>query len=529
MAYTGVIHTASSYAPELPVNISNNGQIRYDLYNQAYLFLKGKEQQFYHQFFPDVNTIDEFLNRIRERLKAAESDKKIFEQFSNANLNKYMPDQETPFFEQGYIITFIGCSETVDCNKGNMSGSFTINVTPDNLSQIQNELNSRLGRNSRTSFRSQDITSDLINTLKRGLNGGDLQKVFKITSGKAPIGLQQKSFNVKVFSKWTKNQLKNIRNDNTPEGKQYAEKVKKEVKKALDMMYDFLFSNYGSATLEMQRAMKAAWNQLNPNENILANDFFFEGDNSTKVLKGQIGEFSNLVLEKYLEQIKTSNTSPKLAEIIGSILKGGQEPRSDLQIMLQCGADINFQTKNIKDTTTVTTNTTAELIAKNFDENIIDPLVNYYANASYGASHHSMIQQLEDILESRFFEAMNLNVSEELDTFQTNTFYFVGGHNIIPGSEIINYLQQEYLIHPPKFTITGGNVESYTDLGYEAGKPPTYVSLEYWKYPKGRNSGQLEPGPGNATAFQRAASSISISTSFSLNALIKTGRFDMFG
>lgn len=530
MAYTGVIHTASSYVLELPVNISNGGKIREDLYDSAYNYLKQEELKFYHQFFSDVNTIEDFIAKIREQFQKAANDREIFKQFSNANLNQYIPNQELPFFEQGYKITFVGCSETIDCNQGNMSGSFTINVTPDNLSQIQNELNNRLNRNSRTAFRSQDVTSELINTLKQGLSGGNLQKVFKISGGKTSTGTQQKTFDVKAFSKWTKDQLKDIRTNNTPEGKRYAAQVRQEVRKALNMMHQFLFSNYGNASNEMKQAMNSAWREVNPVGNdILANDFFFEGTNYTKVLKGQVGEFSNKVLIKYLELIKTTNSSPKLVQIIGSIFKGGQEPRSDLQIMLDCNANINFQTKNIKDTTTVTTNTTADLIAKNFDSNIIDPLVNYYANATYGSSQAGLLDKLEEMLSTRYFEAMNLNINEGLNEFQTNTFYFVGGGNIIPASRIIEQLKLNYQMHPPKFTISGGNVESYTDSEYGAGDPPTYVSLEYWKYPKGKNSGQLEPGPKNAPAFQKAASSISISTSFSVNALIKSGTFDIFG
>lgn len=529
-----VIHTKSSYVPSLHINVSNNADGIDLLYDMAYDYLRTQELIFYRSFFPEVSSYEQFIEKIRELFNKASEDRAIFEQFTQQNLASYVPQQQVPLVKRGYKVTIIGDSKTLDFSfKGEnctMSGKAVIDVVPENIQLIKTLLNKSLGRSSQsiTAFKEDsNVTSNLVSILEESLTkDSSIGTFLKVTAdGK---GGRQKAefsdeFDITKVSKWTKTELQDLLASGD---KAQLEKVRQEVRKALNIMHNFLFKNYNKASENMKKAMDSTWNELFPRgSDVLTRDFFFEGKNYTKALTGQVGEFANKVFIKYLDAYRSSATSEALVNMIGSIFKGGQEPRSDLQIMLACGANINFQTKNVNTEHTIETNTTAALISENFGSDIIVPLVNYYANTSSGRNP-DILQSIEDLLSSRFYEAMNLNVRSGLDQFQTNTFYFVGGNNIIPGSEIIQMLRMR--VTNPTFHITGGNVTSYDDEGYESGDPPTFIELGYWKYPKGQNSGEMEVGPKNAPAFNTAAQSISISTSFSVNALVKTGNFEIF-
>ena len=140
-------------------------------------------------------------------------------------------------------------------------------------------------------------------------------------------------------------------------------------------------------------------------EDMLLRNFFFEGKNYQKALLGQPGEFYNKVILLYLSK-KVNN--PVGINIIGSLLKGGQQPHSDLQIMVGLNADIGFQTKNVNvhSKKNIKANTNADLIRNNFGDNMISVLVNYFTNTDYAPSHNDVLDSIKDILEDRFFQAI---------------------------------------------------------------------------------------------------------------------------
>ena len=524
-----VIHTNSTYAPDLNVNITNDkGEID-ALFDQAFNHLKEQELAFYHQFFSDVNDIDTFIQRIRDLLNKSENDMKCLKSFSNIQLSKYLPDRTPAYFEQGHRIILKGDAAKIDCNytgeNFKMSGIIYIDVVPENAQRIKHLLNVGLGRTNKvTAFdeNTNKITSNLVDMLRKQ-RFGDLFTIQEATSPQSNPLLTEFDIRTVSKAKYNKENIEQLLKD--PSRKEEASKLRMEARKSLYAMRDFIFSKMSGTTPAFQEAVKETWKEIFPSvsDDILLRNFFFEGENYIKSLLGQGGEFFNDVIIRYLNKV-VPNDNPILVQIIGSSIKGGQQPHSDLQIMLACGANINFQTKNIDSQRRIETNTNAELIAKNFGNGVIVPLVNYYANASYSSTHGDIIPEIEELLSNRFFEAMNLNIREGLDNLQTNTFYFVGGNNIIPGSEIIQHLR----VSNPTFSITGGNVNSYTDFGYAAGDPPTFIELKYWKYPKGQNHGKMIPWVKNEYDFNAAARSISISTSFSVSALINTGRFEIF-
>lgn len=527
-----LIHTDSAYAPGLSVYVGQGNYSLDDLYRDAYDNLRTAEVAFYHQFYSDVNTIDAFIERLRKLFEDAQQDAEYLKRFTNANLSKFLPNNPTFYFEQGYNIEMTGDVEKIALDfkgpSGYMKGDLYLAINPENAQLIKHILNVGLKRRGNNQFQDNDnITRDLVTILRDRKAEG----LFTIVASTSPQDKKDSNFDITNVSKteYNKENIDRMLKDTSAAGKERLSQLRMEARKSFYAMKNFLFSQISGASKEMQEAVEETWRQLFPSmgDDILLRNFFFEGENYAKALLGQGGEFYNNVLIKYIGK-KTQH--PILAEIIGSELKGGQQPHSDLQIMIEVGADIgtpNFQTKNVNGKQNIKISTNAALIQNNFGDNVISALVNYYANTDYKTAHGDIIEDVKELLHERFFQAMNLNIAPQLDNMQTNTFYFVGGDKIIPGSEIIQDIMNLSAIERPHFEISGSRVSpSLSNEEYEE----HFTDYFYWKYPKGYNSGpeNMIATPKNPPAFAKAAASIAIKTSFNISTLINSGRFEIF-
>lgn len=521
-----VIHTNSSYGPELSASLKSGNYNLDALYQSAYDYLRNAELSFYHQFFSDVNDIDTFLSKVRDIFSKATGVKEYLERFTNKNLSQFLPGKDLSLFERGYRIEITGDmkpiiqgfkTDTVEVN-----GTLYLKVNPQNVQVIRALLNNKLKYTGNSRFEDNDkITRNLINTLST-----QGERLFNIDFSTSPQSPSTKTFDIHNVTKqkYNKDNIDKLLKSNAPEDKQKLEKLRMDMRKSLNEMKQFLLSGI-PADNDLQKAVEETWNSVLPvGEDMLLRNFFFEGKNYQKALLGQPGEFYNKVILLYLSK-KVNN--PIGINIIGSLLKGGQQPHSDLQIMVGLNADIGFQTKNVNvhNKKNIKANTNADLIRNNFGDNMISVLVNYFTNTDYAPSHSDVLDSIKDVLEDRFFQAMNLNIAPELDSMQTNTFYFVSGENIVPCSEIIKEIQLG-AAERPQFEISGKVSPSLSNQGYK----DNFTEYFYWKYPKGENSNpsSMIPTDKNNPAFNRAAQNISIQTSFSLTALIDSGRFEIF-
>lgn len=532
LGLTGVIHTSSAYTSKIRQDFTIQDQQSLDgMYYEAWTYLRGEEQKFYNQFFPDKNIteIEQFLAEVRKLLEESREDIEHFKKYCNKNLSRYLPQQKPSFYDKKYKLLLKGDMKDIALKFGATDAEIAnlcINITPKNLSKVKNILNESFGRNF-------DPNSSDTKNLKKVISNKTFKDFFDIQVG---LDLQTKpidvNFDITVTSNpnFTKTGRKNFL-EKTPEKK---EELKKEMEVALEKIRIFLFGGVTSEPLK--EAIESTWNDVirgSSNNEVNVSDFFFESDNYMKSLLGQPGEFYNEVIVRYIG-LKTNN--PVFTKIIGSEVKNGQEPHSDLQIMLDCGANINMQTKNVNDYSHIKVNTNAYLIESNFGIGVTEPLVNAAANTDVArelGGLEKIIDQVKEVLTSRFYQAMNLNIQPELDQMQVNTFYFVGGNKIIPCSRIIdNIRQRERAGKKPHFTISVGAVNSNNDEGYRA-----YFRNEnnplYWAYKEGtRNNTKddMYPTYFNYMAFDQTAQAISIKTSFSLSSLFKQGigHFELF-
>ena len=484
---TGVIHTKSSYAEGLEINITNNKQDNQQLYVDAYRYLYSQEKAFYKSFFKDVNTLEDFLKRVRQIFAEAEKDAMYLKRFTNSKLSRFHPEKEPYFFERDLklVVNIDKGKELFKNFKGKIKDfefytedTIAINIDMEHVRDIRRVLNTFSKRQGNSLFADTGtVSTDLLNVLE---NQKFNKQIFQIVSSTQVTGPTTQEFNIRDITKkkFTKDKIKYLQQHiNEPGNRRELEVIKYEMRKALTKMGEFMFSQLDGCSPEMRDSVKTVWRSVvptNPSFDMLERTFFFEGDNIIKALYGNPGEFINAVFLEYLKR-KSDINNPMLIKIIGNELKDLKElPHSDIQIMTELGANINFQTKNIQDTGTITTNSSLDLILPNFnEEEIADVLVNHFANTSYGEK--SDLESIKELLSERFYQAMNLNVQSGLDEMQTNTFYFVGGDKLIPGSQIIKHI---YLKPTnPTFEITGAKVVSDSDTGYREG----FEEYGYWR------------------------------------------------
>lgn len=534
---SGVIHTKSSYAEDLSVSITNDKQDNQNLLIDAYIYLYDQEKAFYQSFFKGVTTLDDFLERVRKIFNDAESDREYLKRFTNARLSTFEPNKELRYFERGLkLIVDIDKGKEIFKNfKGKTkdmefygSGTISINIDMENVSKIRHILNVFSKRSGNSLFKegTNAISQNLIDALRHGKFNAD---IFKIVVEEKVESEKKLEFDIRDVSKesFNKDRIEYLKKHiNEPGNREQLDLLRREMAQSLKKMENFMFSQLSGCSEELRDSVRAVWKEVvpeDPNIDILEKTFFFEGNNIIKALYGNPGEFANAVFLRYLDK-KSDTKNPVLTQIIGNIFKGGEQPRSDIQVMTELGASVNFQTKNIEDTGTITTNSTLELILPNFtEEGIADILVNHFANTTYGGQDD--LTSIKELLSERFYHAMNLNVREGLDELQTNTFYFVGGDKLIPGSKIIKHIY----LNPskPSFEITGKEVKSDSDKGYK----DNFKEYFYWKYEKGSKNPQKDEmisTSANKEAFAEAQKKIRISTSFSINALITSHNFSIF-
>ncbi len=557
----GVIHTKSSYASKIKVSIGGeidsfeNVDSEY-AYKTAFSYLISREIAFYNLFFPnegyagysgDMSVSESnyniFMKAYREALKDRKQDIDFLKRFTNLSLSPAVPKINPSITERHYKIQLVGevfqlakkwSAETKNF-KIKFEEGMWLEITADrkNASLMQyiiNEVENRYGANV-YDYKKGTVSNRYKNYLSR-LFAGEGNKIFNYdlntsNNSKSTTGTPTSVIDVTKVSnyKTKKAYWEEVEKENPEEW----EKVQQAAIEATNYIHDFIFKGIGGCSNEMKTAVNNTWNGLGLDlENakvLLEKSPFFQGENYNKAILGALGEFANNAWLEYLKILKGKN------DVIARIIGGGdleegiklsQQPRTDVQLLQSLGADagqvpFGFQTKNVQTSSTLPVNTTPALIEPNFP-GVSDVLVNAYSNSNSMSLLKGEIEDFKKQLEYFFFYAMNLNVSEGLDSLQTNTFYFIGGEHLVPASYIIKSL---YDVRQKKsnlkFKISGGNVSSYTDAQYKK----NFSKNHYWTYEKGSNPSSVDdmiPTGENESAFTKNAKAISISTKFTVGA-----------
>ena len=153
---TGVLHTNSAYFSSghwmaekaQHFDISNI----MSSFNEAYNYAKEQELNFYHSFFPEINTYEAFILELRKLFAQANGDGERIRKLSNANLNQFVPKQSLKTQIQ-YKLTITGDLskqipiELLASDKVSVEGGpVYVNLDINSVKTIKNIINTEAGR-----------------------------------------------------------------------------------------------------------------------------------------------------------------------------------------------------------------------------------------------------------------------------------------------------------------------------------------------------------------------------------------------
>lgn len=555
----GVLHTNSAYYygigtgidwgiekiqhfSELDIKVS---------FDEAYEYAQGEELKFYHSYFPDVNTYEAFIAKMRSLFNKAGDDGARIKKLSNINLNQVMPNPKIKTSIQ-YQLTITGdlCNEISlkSLNSDNVrveEDAIYVNLNLRTVQPIKEAINKDLGYNRYNRFNDEFSTN--MRNIKQWFNTVATQNEVatqltnNITITKRPVSEKERIISDELEGfLFAQNMSKEQRLAcmNGDYGKEAQHQFKQEMGQALKKIKDFIFNS----CLQVENGTQYGVNKINILKEsaievwreILGEDiyFFFEGDNLYKSVLGKIGEFQLALKDRYIRMV-LSQTNPKIGHIIGNIISDDKrlEPRSDYQLILDLGGDIGdtiigIQSKNIGNSSMqeVKINTDLGLVAPNLGYNFVDAITNSYFNTSIEAEVGDMTNYLTEYLNTYFWKAMNLNIGTNLDPKHTNTFYWTGGTALVPASRIIETLNRE-LITSPQFDITKASWNALSDEGFNNansdGKP---IFTDYWH----GSHGHWNIIDNNTKIYQQLLDNTRIHTHFSIARIFTAngGRFN---
>lgn len=578
-------NAAASYAEggAARAEMFSNEAITSDLW-RALEYAENQEMIFYNQFFPS-SSYEDFMNQIREMFAGAHGDGERIRSLANPNLSKWIPEnwnqknagQITIIIDK----TFEGIelplhlleSDNISVDKDKM----VVNVTKSSIQNLKKFFAIAVGRGGGQAPGSKSYFS--VGRGKKGLKEGKFD--VRLTTW------EESSKNKKAFSNWILNEVlikeNGIYKNNflsriginfeitegngrltiedldkeivpftqyTKTGTDFSGSIKDAIKDpetkavletTLEKVYDFIMNdclqvdngyNYPDKGNVLKRAATYAWNSVE--EKILSGieGFWFEGKNLSKGVLGAGGEFQVKLINAYVSLV-TGNGA--LGTIIGGIVKDNRaEPRTDVQIIKELGGDMGayiagIQVKNVnEDTQThLSISSDLELIAPNLSEDFRDAM----ANSMFNTNIKSIVGDAEALLQKYvtvyFWRAMNLNVTDDLNPNHTNTFYFVGGEDLVPASRIISEMvnRQSMGISEPKFTITGFQNPSKGDTDYaerrKKDRKPAFV--DYWdpvRYLGFGKGAELEVNTASISLYNSLLAGVSVNTEFNISAII---------
>ena len=567
----GFLHTSSSYYSGSNFFTKEAAKGRKDMFKAvninadfeaALAHARSKEQIFYH-LYTDANDYDTFITEIRKLFNMADQAGDRIRELSNASLkNDYnfkARAQKTKFkvmvthemlekakleltkcntdisqFD-GDVYLDIDKEADLQIIKGVMNfvralpddEQFTKNFQPIGRKHIRNT--SKFGVLSPDTKALERWLSDEMDDheayyTKILINGVRVTKIppsNSTTTDESTIEIPEELI---PFTKFTSSQIKDILASGDSSLKAQLNEAKEKVKTFLKGRLRISSDEKGM----LIDAFDKAWAGL-------PDDFFFEGDNLVKAVLGNVGEFQLRLFDAYA-RVASSRYNGKLGEIIGQIAEDGRgQSRSDYQIMVALKAPmasagseeeaIGIQAKNVDRTkyNSIEVNTDLGLIAPNLGPEITTAIANYSFNSSIASKTGNMRDFLAKYLDTMIWRGLNFNVNDGLIAEHTNTFYWFGGEMIIPVSEIILRLRKnnevkkaENLMKKPETTITGLEIGSIGDEGYEEGDPPLFVN--YWH---GNQNTSWTPANDNNSNFQKFLTGIRVHSTLNFASFLK--------
>ena len=217
-------------------------------FNEAYDYARGKELEFYHSFFPEVQTYEAFIKKLRELFRKAGGDGERIRGLSNANLRQFTPNQslkaqvEYQIIVTGDLCTRIPVELMATNNVSVKGGPIYLTLNLDSVKTIKNIVNTELGRHF------NDKTSDSMRNLKHWFEEITKDEVTKQLTNNVTLTKKEVNQEVVISDKvegflFAKNLSKEQRQAylNGYYGPGLQKQFQQEMQKALNNIKDFCY------------------------------------------------------------------------------------------------------------------------------------------------------------------------------------------------------------------------------------------------------------------------------------------------
>lgn len=455
MANSLRLHTSSGYV-EIH-NITNKNDLR----KRSVEFLEGRERELYGLM--GETTYEGFMKRLRDEFAEVEGVKKALENFQKSNLiiNLGLPSQ-LQFVGQKveFTLTSEMSQDIIGIMKKQLNMTtedFVISVEGEplrlgfeyNESYIKAFLNAYFNGERVFKDNSRNKRSEKTNPLRHANRAfrelARSGKIGEVTINEKPVNKEfsiDSSFAKDNFGYRQEDIEKAIKN-NTAEGKQ----LRQAIINSRNVIYDALLKLMNGIP-DLEYAFNRAWNNKMSGssvEEVLSKfSFFSKGDNLNAGVSGAVQELYTAIIAEYINIKIGEGISSKIAHILGDIAEGGEQPKTDVQILRRIGIQVKaYSMANAvkRMSTNIHPGSLGESLAPYGNGNIADTIVQMVFNSSSG-NYHS----LEDDLEPALAQLMNMTTSDQIA--DTICFYLVDAQYLVPGSEILATLRAtEYKIH----------------------------------------------------------------------------------
>lgn len=449
MANSLYLHTKSGY-----IEIHNLTNVD-DLRKRSADFLWEREKELYA--WVGESTYEGFRKKISKEFNKVEGVRQALENFKKSNLiiNLGLPSQ-LQFVEQRieFTLTSEMSQDIVAIMKeqlGITTEDFVVSVKGEplrlgfdyNEPYIKAFLNAyfnekRFVDGTNTNKKRSDKTNPLRYANKAFRKLASEEKIEDITINKKPVN---KNFSIdaneakKDFG-YKKEDIEKAIKNNTPEGQQ----LRKAILNSRDIIYNTLFK-FMNGIPDLETAFNRAWNNKlggSDIDEVLSNfSFFSKGDNLNAGVSGAVQELYTAIIAEYINIKLGEGINRKVADILGDIIKGGEQPKTDVQILNRIGIQVKAYSMDraiTKMSTNIHPRALGESLAPYGNANIADEIVQMVFNSSDG-DYNSIADDLEPALA----QLMNMTTSEQLT--DSICFYLVDGQFLVPGSQILETLR----------------------------------------------------------------------------------------
>lgn len=524
-----------------------------DLINISIAGLESQEQKLYNML--NTDTFEQFMAELHKLLGEAVEVKDALQHFKKSNLviDLGLPETMT-LVNQRIEINLL--SDSADLGKiieenlakvstsdiSHTSGSLTFSFDY-NENNIKNFLNAYFNQENR--FRIGKQTNKRYTNPERSEKTNPLRyanKAFKDLIRSKQLGevkIGGKVVNEKLILE-TQNEMtqhfKYTKKD-IQEAIYGNEELRQKILNSQKIIYNRLKS-YMNGIPDLELAFDIAWrNKLGDIKNINSMSteginnllekfsFFAKGNNLNAGVSGAVQELYTAIISQYIYVKQEKGLWRNVARILGNIVKGGEQPKTDVQILNEIGIQVKAYTfdRVIK---TMNTNIHPDALETNLRPygivNIADTIVQAVFNSTNGDYH-----DLEEKLQPALAQLMNFDTGKQIE--DRVCFYLVDAEYLIPGSEIvyslINNAENNLKIRIRSSQKTESD-EYFNDDYHTSKTRKDYISPNFTLYYKGTS---LEVTNENTQLYSQLMSkTISIDVDFDYS-FMGVKRYSIFG